>query len=325
MLGAGVKIEIDEVTGNISIGPIPRVERTHKGKSQLAFSDDYVVMDLETTGLDPRFDEIIEIGAIKYHDDIEIDRFQSLVKPENKINSYTTELTGITDEMVQGAPDIDSVLPVFLSFVGDHLIVGHNVNFDVNFIYDSAEWLKLPPFSNDFIDTLRIGRRLYKDIRKHDLLTLVSYLGIGDTVEHRALSDCISTHQCYMKMKSYAAQIGGIPDAYWEHYNALSKMITPKTTDFKPDSPIYGMAFAFTGKLDGMTRKEAMQKVANAGGICCDGVTAATNYLVLGNNDYCKAIKGGKSAKQKKAEKMQLAGADIQTISEAVFCDMLNS
>lgn len=72
-----------------------------------------------------------------------------------------------------------------------------------------------------------------------------------------------------------------------------------------------------------MTRKEAMQAVVNAGGHCTDGVVAETNYLVLGNNDYCKAIKDGKSAKQKKAEKMKLNGADIESISESVFCDML--
>ena len=72
-----------------------------------------------------------------------------------------------------------------------------------------------------------------------------------------------------------------------------------------------------------MTRKEAMQAVVNAGGICCDGVIASTNYLVLGNNDYCRTIKDGKSLKQKKAEKMQLDGLDILTISENVFYDML--
>jgi len=73
-----------------------------------------------------------------------------------------------------------------------------------------------------------------------------------------------------------------------------------------------------------MTRKEAMQAVVNAGGHCCDGVVEETNYLVLGNNDYCKAIKGGKSNKQKKAEKMQLSGKDIQIISEDTFYDMFN-
>ncbi len=124
-------------------------------------------------------------------------------------------------------------------------------------------------------------------------------------------------------MKEYANEIGGIPQPH--PLNTLAKHITAETTDFNEDSPIFGMAFAFTGRLERMTRKEAMQAVANAGGICCDGVTSATNYLVLGINDYCKAAKGTKSAKQKKAEKMQRAGSPIATISEDVFYDMLEA
>lgn len=321
---AEIKIELDTATGTISVGSASPANREHKGKSLLVFPDTYVVMDIETTGLDPRFDEIIEIAGVKYDGNIETGRFQTLVKPECEIDDFITDLTGITNDMVQDAPAIDEVLPDFLAFVGDYTVVGHNINFDVNFIYDNAEYLKLPPFSNDFVDTMRVSRRLYKNMENHKLSTLISYLGVGDTVEHRALSDCISTQQCLVKMREYAEQIGGIPKAAGEIFNKLSKTITPETTEFNPDSPIYGMAFAFTGKLEKMTRKEAMQAVANAGGICCDGVTAATNYLVLGNNDYCKAIKGGKSSKQKKAEKMQLEGSEIAIISENVFCDMLN-
>lgn len=320
-----IKIEMGEPTGEISVSPIPSTKRAHKGKSLLAFPDVYIAIDIETTGLDPRLDEIIEIAGIKYINGIESARFQSLIRPYNYISAFITGLTGITNDMVKDAPRIDDVLPDFLAFVGNDTIVGHNVNFDVNFIYDYAEMLHLPYFSNDFVDTMRLSRRLYADMENHKLVTLITYLGIGDTVEHRALSDCICTQQCLTKMKAYADQIGGIPRPSSEHYNSLSKTITPETTDFNPDSPVYRMAFAFTGKLERMTRKDAMQAVANAGGICCDGVTATTNYLVLGNNDYCKSIKGGKSAKQKKAEKMQLAGSDIATISEDVFYDMLSS
>lgn len=295
--------------------------REHKGNSLLAFPETYVVIDIETTGLDPRFDEIIELAAIKYSNGVEVERFQTLVNAE--IDDFITELTGITSEMLKDAPEIDEALPQFLSFVGSSLIVGHNVNFDINFIYDNAEYLGLPPFSNDFIDTMRISRRLYKDMKNHKLSTLISYLGVGDVIEHRALSDCISTQQCLAKMKDYADQIGGIPKPIT--HNTLAKHIIAETTDFDEDSPIFGMAFAFTGRLERMTRKEAMQAVVNVGGICCDGVTAATNYLVLGINDYCKAAQGTKSAKQKKAEKMQCAGSDIAIISEDVFYDMLEA
>ena len=303
-------------------GAPPRT-RDVKGKSLLSFPDSYTVIDIETTGLDPRFDEIIELAAIHYENDVETSRFQTLVKPENEISDFITELTGITNEMLATAPSICSILPNFRNFVGDSIVIGHNVNFDINFIYDFSEYNSLSPFSNDFVDTMRISRRLYKELPNHKLSTLVSYFDVDHPVEHRALADCISTYCCYLKMKQYVQETGASLIADWERYSSLSKSIKAETDTFDPDSPIFGMSFAFTGKLERMTRREAMQAVVNAGGICNDGVIASTNYLVLGNNDYCKSIKGGKSSKQKKAEKMQLAGSDIRTITEDVFYDML--
>lgn len=307
--------------GKISIGGTPHSSREYKGNSLLEFPNSYIVIDLETTGLDPRLDNIIEMAGIKYVDGTEVSRFQTLVNAT--VDEFITELTGITNDMLKDAPKIDSVLPQFLEFVGDCTIVGHNVNFDINFIYDFAEDLNLPAFSNDFVDTMRIGRRLYKELKNHKLSTLSAYLDIENPVEHRALADCIVAQGCFAKMRDHANKIGGIPQPV--SFNQLAKHITAETTEFHEDSPIFGMVFAFTGRLERMTRKEAMQAVANAGGICGDGVTSATNYLVLGTNDYCKAAKGTKSAKQKKADKMQLEGSSIATISEDVFYDMLEA
>lgn len=306
----------------ITLGKSPR---EHKGKSLLSFPASYVALDIETTGLDSRFNEIIELAGVKFEDGVETARFQSLVKPEEEIGEFITALTGITNDMVRDAPAIETALPAFLSFVGDSVIVGHNVNFDVNFLYDKAESLGLPPFSNDFVDTMRVSRRLYKDLKNHKLSTLISHLGVGDTVEHRALSDCLQTQQCLVKMRDYAKSIGGIPmPRKWQN-QVRSKDITPETEDFDPDSPVYGMTFVFTGVLERMTRREAMQAVVNAGGACKDSVSKKVNYLVLGNLDYRKSMKDGKSAKQKTAEKLQLSGEDITVISENVFYDMLES
>lgn len=298
-------------------------KRTHKGKSLLLFPEDYTVVDIETTGFDPMFDEIIEVAGIKYRGRNEVGRFQSLVKPDDGIPDYITALTGITNEMVADAPGIEDVLPRFLEFIGEDIVVGHNVHFDVNFLYDYAEDFELKPFSNDLVDTLRLSRRLYPELQSHKLSALAAHFGVEPDGEHRALADCVTTQKCLSAMDAYAAQNGGIPESAEDLYRKLSKTIVAETSDFDPDSLIYGRAFAFTGKLERMTRKEAMQAVVNAGGRCTDGVVAETNYLVLGNNDYCKAIKDGKSAKQKKAEKMKLNGADIESISESVFCDML--
>lgn len=103
----------------------------------------------------------------------------------------------------------------------------------------------------------------------------------------------------------------------------MAQLISAQTDHFNEDGPIFQKVFAFTGTLERMTRREAMQQVVNCGGLIGNGVTKQTNYLVLGNNDYCKSIKDGKSNKHKKAEKMQLDGFDIAIISEDVFCDMI--
>lgn len=322
-MSLGFEVSIDEKTGEIYAGPARPVIREHKGKSLLTFPSDYVAIDLETTGLDPRFEEIIEVAGIMYENGHETTRFQSLVNPHQKIGTYITELTGITGEMLKTAPDADEVLPKFFAFIGTLPVVGHNVNFDINFLYDFSP--EESPFSNDFIDTLRLSRRLYHDLPNHKLSTLAAYLGVTDQVEHRAFADCLAVQACFQKMKEEVVRLGGLPEPSWKHFGSLSKTITPRTTEFNIDSPVFGMSFAFTGKLERMTRKEAMQAVADAGGILCDGVVASTNYLVLGDNDYCKALQGGKSNKQKKAEKMQLAGSDIAVISEDLFYDMLES
>ncbi|MBR2977664.1 MAG: exonuclease [Oscillospiraceae bacterium] len=297
--------------------------RERKGKSLLELVSDYVVLDLETTGLDTHFDRIIELGAIRYRGDAEVTRFQSFVNPGGEIPEFITELTGITNDMLKDAPPIEKILPVFLDFVGDDLIIGHNVHFDVNFLYDNALEILKRPVSNDFVDTLRMSRRVYRDLPNHKLATVCEHLHVPQPEAHRAIADCIRTQACYVSMKE-AVSSGSVSLApSWDNYNGMAKTIQAETDSFDPEHPLFGKYVAFTGALQCMTRKEAMQHVANVGGICCDGVKKETNFLVLGNNDYCASIKDGKSAKQKKAEKMQLGGFDIRTISENVFYEML--
>ena len=105
----------------IVIGEPGKIERLNKGKSLLVIENDYI----ETTGLDTSYDEILELGAVKYSGGVEVSRFQSLVKPEYEISEFITELTGITNEMVANAPSISDVLPDFLNFISQSLLVGH--------------------------------------------------------------------------------------------------------------------------------------------------------------------------------------------------------
>lgn len=146
----------------------------------------YISLDIETTGLDSYFDEIIEIGAIHYSEDEEIDRFQSLINPENDILGFITNLTGITNEMVKDSPSIELVLPNLIEFIGNNILLGHNVNFDINFLYDEALNIFDYKIQNDFIDTMRISRHLFKDFDNHKLAILPKGFNITEKIEHRS-------------------------------------------------------------------------------------------------------------------------------------------
>lgn len=311
-MSLGITISFDLENG-VSIGGIPKTVRDNKGKSQLAFIDDYVVLDLETTGLDPAFDEIIEIAAIKYSNGEKISKFTTLVKPENRIDEYITELTGITNEMVKDAPKIEKVLPDLMNFLGDSVIIAHNANFDINFLYDNNKLCFDQPFTNDFIDTMRISRRLFRDIR-HRLVDLAKEFQISLDVQHRAMADCEVTQKVYEYMRNHCTVNSIDLAAFLKSTHGKNFDLNdfkPETEEFDVSHPIYGMSVCFTGTLEKFQRKEALQIVTNLGGIPSDSVTKNTNVLVLGNNDYCSSIKDGKSNKQKKAEELILKGHDL--------------
>ncbi|MDP4092547.1 MAG: exonuclease domain-containing protein [Bacillota bacterium] len=309
----------------VSIGGIPKTVRENKGKSLLEFIDNYVVLDLETTGLDPTYDEIIEIAAIKISNGEKIAEFTTLVKPECLIDEYITQLTGITNEMVKDAPKIEKVLPELINFLGDSVIAAHNANFDINFLYDNCMFCINKAFSNNFIDTMRISRRLFKDIR-HRLVDLSKEFKITADIQHRAMADCELTQKVYEYMRNHCNTNNIDLAAFHKTSHGKSFDLDnykPESEEFDVSNPIYGMSVCFTGALEKFQRKDALQIVTNLGGIPSDSVTKTTNILVLGNNDYCSSIKDGKSNKQKKAEDLILKGYDLIIISEKSFYDML--
>ena len=141
-------------------------------------------------------------------------------------------------------------------------------------------------------------------------------------------SDVEATHECYKlfhdeALSRYSTEEGFIRQFGRKHWETKACDIVGDESKADPDSPLFNRFCVFTGKLERFTRKEAMQIVADLGGFNEDGVTKKTNYLILGNNDYCTTIKEGKSSKHKKAEKLKLSGQDIEIIPESVFYDML--
>lgn len=148
----------------------------------------FVSFDLETTGLSSRMEEIIEIGAVKMKNGMELDRFQSFVNPGKPLSSFTTELTGIDNNMVKNAPDIKEVLAKFLEFCKDCILVAHNAIFDVSFIKEAINRLGFPKLTNPIIDTLPLSRYLYSEHRSHTLGSVARRFNIeyDEEVAHRA-------------------------------------------------------------------------------------------------------------------------------------------
>lgn len=187
----------------ITTGSDNKKSSRNKGRSLIEFPENYTIIDIETTGLSPKDDSIIDLGACKVRNGKIVDRFSQLVNPGFPISVFIEDLTGITNDMLSCAPPIETALENFFNFVGDDILVGHNVNFDINFIYDNAERCFSKLFQNDFVDTLRISRRLFPDFPNHKLETLIKKFNINAIQEHRALSDCNITYDCFQYMKQY--------------------------------------------------------------------------------------------------------------------------
>ena len=178
-----------------------RRKRIGKGKSLLELPSDYIVVDLETTGLDPVHCEIIEIGAVHVLDGDEVDRFETLIEPSSPLPSIITQITGLTDAELSGAPTIHQVLPEFLEYIGDAILVGHNVNFDVNFLYEKTLEHTGSLLTNSFVDTLRLSRILYPQARSHKLSEMGRICQIPNSHAHRAMADVEQTWKLYEHLK----------------------------------------------------------------------------------------------------------------------------
>ena len=318
---------IQITTGSATAGKKLAKARENKGKAVNALPEDYVALDLETTGLDPEYDSIIEIGMVRVRRGEVTAEYSTLVNPGMEIDEFITDLTGITNDMLASAPAIAEVLPTARDFLGDDIILGHNINFDINFIYDNCERQGLTPVSNDYIDTMRISRRVLPDLKHHRLGDIVNALGVDHAQAHRAIGDCHATIDCYKALLAHI-DAGAGREAYITEVSRhgaqrpdLHKLAADGTA-VDEMHPLYGKHCVFTGTLAKMVRLDAAQAVVNVGGLCDNGVTKDTNFLILGASDYSK-IKDGKSSKLKRAESLIAKGADLQIISENVFYDLM--
>lgn len=158
----------------------------------------YVSIDLETTGLNPKLDKIIEIGAVRVVDGKPTERFSTFVNPGRKLEERIVELTGIHDEDLQDAPTIEEVWPRLVEFLGDSILLGHSILFDYSFLKKAAVNQKLG-FEKQAIDTLKIARRFLTELEHRSLDYLCEYYKIPHQA-HRALADAEATSELYHRL-----------------------------------------------------------------------------------------------------------------------------
>ena len=162
------------------------------------FHGDFVVFDIETTGFSPVNNRIIEIGAVKVSEGKIVDRFSVFVNPDVPIPFDIVKLTGITDDMVSDAAFIETVLPEFLDFCGDCVLVAHNANFDMSFIKENTLRQKIEK-QFTYIDTVAIARILLPHQGKHTLDAVAKTLGVSLENHHRAVDDAEATAEIFVK------------------------------------------------------------------------------------------------------------------------------
>ena len=197
----------------------------------------YLAFDVETTGLSPESDEIIEIGALKVQDGKVCDRFITFVKPSEPVSERITEITGITNEMLQDAAPKEKVIPAFLDFCGDEVLIGHNLPFDYGFVKNQAKLFGLS-FEKQGIDTLKIARSVHKGRQSNSLEALCTRYSIVNSSAHRAYHDALATAEAVSErwpiiMKTFSRSFfsrrhcRSLPDR-WDRELPARRMLRPR-------------------------------------------------------------------------------------------------
>lgn len=232
---------------------------------EMRVTDSYVCIDLETTGLDPKRDKIIEIGAVKVEHNVVVGEWETFVNPGRKLEERIVELTGIHDSQLENAPQIAEILSEFLAFIGENVLLGHSVLFDYSFVKKAAVNEKRS-FERQGIDTLKIARKYLAELESRSLGCLCQYYGISHNA-HRALEDAKATVALYRKLAECFQEK--------EEAEGEKSLFRPKPLLYhaKRDTPItisqkeqlYKLAdkhkLILDYEIDKLTRSEASRKI----------------------------------------------------------------
>lgn len=293
----------------------------------LCFPHNYVIIDIEMTGLNPEKDSIIEIAGLKIMNNNIESTFSSLIKPDEYIlNENISKLTGITEDMLSTAPHFSKIEAKLSSFIGSLPLVGHNILLDIQFLNKTMKEYGYDAFDNDYVDTLPLSQKLFPEFIHHRLTDMALYYGINIEGAHRALQDCHMTKECFDCMRQTMKRSFPSEEAFIESFTITGKRL--KAEHIQPfnqiaASQIEGKCFVFTGILKHMSRREAMLWVATLGGINEDKLTTKVNYLIVGWKEDEIVNNDNLSGKEKKALRYQEEGYPIQILTETEFYELM--
>lgn len=178
-----------------------KVSLSEKGeKFKKLMNTTFVALDVETTGTNSLKDKITEIGALKIHGGAITDIFETLINPGRYIPYDITNLTGITNEMVNNSPDIEQVTPSFLEFICDSVLIAHNAPFDIRFINAEMQAMGRDKLNNEVLCTYKLSRRFFPGMKTYSLKSMTKVLELINEKPHRAGSDAAACAQIFLNL-----------------------------------------------------------------------------------------------------------------------------
>ena len=291
-----------------------------KGQEWPDFISDYTMLDIETTGLNPYRDHVTELGAVTVRANKVVDEFSQLVvyPRSNHVPSFITKLNGITEELLlkEGKP-VKEAMTAFRTFIDDDIIIGYNVNFDLNFLYDLARKFHLPELSNNYVDVLRLARVYYPQ-QHNRLLDCIQRAGIAQVEQHHGLADSLDTKKVYDDFRRhFTPELLQEAQGKLKNIDLLQDELEVWELGFR--NPVNNKKIAFAPEVE-INGTEAAQMVNNMNGVAQTGVKADTDYLIMSDNGFFSKS----NPETLKAKEFNHAGSKIKRLSESYFLNMLD-
>ncbi len=282
---------------------------------------DFVAIDVETAN--PNMASICQIGLAGYRDGRIVSEWESLVDPADWFSPVNTEVHGITEDMVVGAPTLPELADVLLQHLDGNVVACHT-SFDKVAIHQAFDYHDLAPPACTWLDTARVARRTWAEVSRRgyglaNVCRLIEY----EFVHHNALEDAKAAGHILLE----ATRLTGLTVQDWLHRVKCpinpSTAATGQTREGSPDGPLYGEVIVFTGALQ-MPRREAADLAARIGCRVAANVTKHTTILVVGNQDVTRLAGHVKSSKHRRGEELIASGQAIRIIPESDFMRLVD-